>query len=156
MTLTARDRRALVILAAATAVTVTINYFLTREPAAEARPAVRSAVLEEKRLEKLRRIAATVPGKEEALAAVEAELARREKGLIQADTAAQAQAQLLEVFRRLARAQAPAIEIKTVEMGQVRPLGQDYGEILVPVTFDCRIEQLLNLLADITVIVFSF
>jgi len=150
MTLTARDRRALVILAAATAVTVTINYFLTREPAAEARPAVRSAVLEEKRLEKLRRIAATVPGKEEALAAVEAELARREKGLIQADTAAQAQAQLLEVFRRLARAQAPAIEIKTVEMGQVRPLGQDYGEILVPVTFDCRIEQLLNLLADIT------
>ena len=150
MTLTARDRRALVILVAATAVTVTINYFLTREPAVEARTAVRSAVIEEKRLEKLRRIAATVPGKEEALEAVEAELARREKGLIQADTAAQAQAQLLEVFRRLARAQAPAIEIKTVEMGQVRPLGQDYGEILVPVTFDCRIEQLLNLLADIT------
>ena len=150
MTLTARDKRALGILAAATVVALAINYFLTREPAAAAKPAARSALIEEKRLEKLRRIAATLPAKEEALAAVEADLARREKGLIQADTAAQAQAQLLQVFRRLARAQAPEIEIKTVEMGQVRPLGKDYGEILVPVTFDCRIEQLLNLLADIT------
>jgi hypothetical protein len=92
----------------------------------------------------------TLPEREAALKTLSGELAQRDKALIQADTAAQAQAQLLQIFRRLARAQAPAIEIKTVEMGQIRPLREDYGEIIVPVTFECRIEQLLNLLADIT------
>jgi hypothetical protein len=35
-------------------------------------------------------------------------------------------------------------------MGPVRPLGNDYGEAVVSVTFTARIDQLLNLLADIT------
>lgn len=150
MTLTARDKRALLVLAAAVVLIMAANAFLTREPKVEAAAGTNSVFIAQKRLDRLRRIAATLPDKEAALKTLSAAVAAREKGLIQADTAAQAQAQLLQIFRRLARAQAPAIEIKTVEMGQIRPLGDDYGEIIVPVTFECRIEQLLNLLADIT------
>ena len=150
MTLTGRDKRALLILAAAIVVILAANAFLTREPPVKAAVGTDSLFVAQKRLDRLRRVAATLPDKEAALKKISAELATRDKGLIQADTAAQAQAQLLQIFRRLARAQAPAIEIKTVEMGQIRPLGDDYGEILVPVTFECRVEQLLNLFADVT------
>ena len=76
------------------------------------------------------------------------ELAEREKGVIQAETLPQAQAQLMQVVRRIPAAQAPPIEIRSVEVGQARPLGDDYGEISVPMSFECRIEQLVNLLAD--------
>jgi hypothetical protein len=150
VTLTGRDKRALLILAAAVVVILASNAFLTREQPVKAAVGTDSLFVAQKRLDRLRRVAATLPEKEAALKKISAELATRDKGLIQADTAAQAQAQLLQIFRRLARAQAPAIEIKTVEMGQIRPLGDDYGEILVPVTFECRVEQLLNLLADVT------
>lgn len=151
MTLTDRDKRALLILGGAAAAFIAVNYFMTRQtPAGPTLAAPGSVMLAEKRLDKLRRIAATLPEKEQALKAVRAELAQRDKRLIQADTAPQAQAQLLQIFRRLARAQSPPIEIRTVEMGQVRPLGDDYGEVAVPIAFECRIEQLLNLMADIT------
>ncbi len=79
-----------------------------------------------------------------------AELATREKGVIQADTLAQAQAQLVQIVRRLTSAQTPPIEVRSVEIGQARPLGEQYGEIWVPMSFECRIEQLVNLLADMT------
>jgi hypothetical protein len=95
-------------------------------------------------------LSAGLAAQQKLTAEIARELAAREQGLIQADTPAQAQAQLLQIFRRVASRQAPPIEIKTVEMGQIRPLGADYGELTVPVTFDCRIEQLLNLLADLT------
>lgn len=151
MTLTDRDKRALLILGGAAVVFIAVNYFMTRQTPVGPTPAAPGSVmLAEKRLDKLRRIAATLPEEEQALQAVSAELAQRDKRLIQADTAPQAQAQLLQIFRRLARAQSPPIEIRTVEMGQVRPLGDDYGEVAVPIAFECRIEQLLNLMADIT------
>ena len=73
-----------------------------------------------------------------------AELAAREKGVIQADTLAQAQAQLVQIVRRLTNAQRPPIEIRSVEIGQARLLGEQYGEIWVPMSFECRIEQLVN------------
>ena len=58
----------------------------------------------ENRLERLRQIAATVPGKEAVLKQASAELETREKGILKADTAAQAQAQLLNVIHTVAAA----------------------------------------------------
>src|SRR4051794_7378112 len=58
----------------------------------------------ERRLERLRQLAATVPGKEEVLKQAAAEVQAREAGVLQADTAAQAQAQLLDVIRQAAMA----------------------------------------------------
>jgi hypothetical protein len=35
-------------------------------------------------------------------------------------------------------------------MGQTRKLGDHYGEVLISVSFDARIEQIVNLLAELT------
>lgn len=150
MTLEPRDRRALAVLAAAVPAITLVHLLFFREPGASVARTVEAIPQAERRLEKLRRLSAGLAAQEKATAEIARQLASREQGLIQADTPAQAQAQLLQIFRRVAFRQAPPIEIKTVEMGQIRPLGNDYGEIIVPVTFDCRIEQLLNLLADLT------
>ncbi len=106
-----------------------------------------SVELAEKRLAKLRETAATVPGKEEILKNVSAELATREKGLIMADTAAQAQAQLIQMIRRLGSQEAPPIEIRATELGVISAFGPAYGEAAVSVQIECRIDQLVNLLA---------
>ena len=63
----------------------------------------------------------------------------REAGVIQAETAQQAQAQLLQVIRTLGK--ADNIDARGGEFGPVKPLGDDYGEVSVAVSFECRIEQ---------------
>jgi hypothetical protein len=90
----------------------------------------------------LRETAATVPGKEKAAKQAAAELATREKGMILADTAAQAQAQLLEIIRRAGKDEG--IDVRGAEEMKVRPLADDYGEVVVAVSFTCRIEQFVN------------
>ncbi len=62
----------------------------------------------EKGLTNLRTRAAALPAKEVLLKQAKAELADRERGLIPGDTADQAQAQLLQVLRRVAKAQSSA------------------------------------------------
>ncbi len=99
----------------------------------------------EHRLERLRQVAATVPGKEEVLKKALAELDTRHAGMLKADTSAQAQAQLIEVIRRVAMANG--IDARGAEEMRVRPLANDYGEVSVTVTFSCAIEQLVNFLA---------
>jgi hypothetical protein len=100
----------------------------------------------EGRLERLRQIAATVPGKEAVLKKASAELESREKGILKADTAAQAQAQLLNVIHTVAAANG--IDARGAEgFPAPKPLDKDYGEVSVPVTFGCGIDQLVNFLA---------
>jgi Tfp pilus assembly protein PilO len=99
----------------------------------------------EHRLERLRQVAATVPGKEEVLKKALAELETRHAGMLKADTSAQAQAQLIEVIRRVAMANG--IDARGAEEMRVRPLANDYGEVSVTVTFNSAIEQLVNFLA---------
>lgn len=118
--------------------------------AVEAATAGDSIPLAEKRLVRLRQAAASLPGKQQVAKQAEAELAAREKGLIAAETASQAQAQLLQVLRKVARAQSPPVDIKNVELGQPRALGDAYGEVVVSVSLDCHIEQIVQMLADLT------
>lgn len=101
----------------------------------------------EKALTNLRNQAATVPGKEAVLKQVSSELAEREKGLIKGDTAAQAQAQLVQILREVAKNQSPAFDVRGVELGPLKPFGDAYGEVSVSVTLDCRIDQLVNYMA---------
>ena len=108
--------------------------------------AVNSVPLAEKRLDVLRHKAATLPGQEALLQQATAELRGREKGMIDAPTAQQAQAQLVEIIQKVA--QANGFEVKGVEaMPQPKPLGDDYGVVSVTETFSCGIEQLVNFLA---------
>jgi hypothetical protein len=111
--------------------------------------AVQSVELTERRLARLRRLAAAEPGRREILKQVSDELVKREKGLIQAETAPQAQAQLLQVVRRVAQAQQPALVFKGTEFAPPRPLGKSYGEVVMTISMDAGIEQVINFLADI-------
>jgi hypothetical protein len=101
----------------------------------------------EARLAQLRATAATIPDKEEILKKAQADLAVREKGLIVADTAAQAQAQLIQIVRAIGRNEAPPVEIRNTDSLAIRPLGDSYGEVTVGVQVECRIDQLVNMLA---------
>ncbi len=101
----------------------------------------------EQRLERLRKLAATVPGKEAVLKQANAELETREAGVLKAETAAQAQAQLLDAIRQAAAANG--IDARGAEEMRVQPLGNDYGEVSVAQSFTCGIEQLVNMLADV-------
>ena len=100
----------------------------------------------ERRLERLRQVAATVPGKEAVLKQAMAELGTRQSGILKAETAAQASAQLLDVIRQAGMANG--IDVRGAEeVNRVKQLASDYGEVAVTVTFACRIEQLVNFLA---------
>ena len=75
--------------------------------------AVNSVPLAEKRLDALRRKAATLPGEEALLKQASADLQGREKGIIDAPTAQQAQAQLVEIIQKVAKANG--FDVKGVE-----------------------------------------
>jgi len=150
MTLGTRDRRALALLGVAALVLVVVRFALPEQDAPPV-PAHRDSITTAaKRLARVRQLESSLPVREQTLKALVAELAQREKGVIQAATLAQAQAQLTQAVQRLAAAQGPPIELRSIEVAQTRPLGEDYGEISIPMTFDCRIEQLVNLMAELT------
>jgi hypothetical protein len=120
------------------------------EPAVVAMAAsVDSVSLAEKQLAKLREAAATVPQKQEIFKQVSGDLALREKGLIVADTAQQAQSQIIQILRKLGHDENPRVEMRSQEFGAVRPLGDVYGEVLVTVQIDCGIDQLVNILVGL-------
>ncbi len=149
--LSERDRRALMLLAGALVVIGAI-YWFTSPPSTTAPVAATTESVDrlEQRLAKMRQAAATVPAKEQILKQVNGELAQREKGLIQADTAAQAEARLVQILREVAKNQQPPIDIRQIEQGPVKPYGDAYGAISVSITMDCRTDQLTNFMAFLT------
>jgi len=149
MTLQSRDRRALALLTTAVLLVVIYRYATSDSVPAVVAPAGNPVTQAEVRLAKLRDTAASVPAKEDILKKVAADLAVREKGVIAAETAPQAQAQLLQIVRRMGAAENPPVEIRGTELNVIRPLGDAYGEASVSVQIDCRIDQLVNLLAAV-------
>jgi Type II secretion system (T2SS), protein M subtype b len=141
------DRRGLLLLAVGVALVLVLRFVVLADRAPAVIAASDSVPLAEKRLARLRAMAATVPTQERIAKQVSGELAVREKGMILADTAAQAQAQLLEIMRRTGK--DDGIDIRGAEEMKVRPLGNDYGEVTVAVAFNCRIEQFVNFMADL-------
>lgn len=141
------DRRTTLVLVLGVASILALRFvvFADKQPTVVA--ASDSIPLAENRLAKLRQAVATVPGKEKVMKQAMSELAVREKGVIAADTAAQAQAQLLEIIRRTGKDEG--IDVRGAEEMRVRPLAEDYGEVTVAVSFNCRIEQFVNFMADL-------
>jgi hypothetical protein len=127
------------------AVILIFRFFVLADRSPAVVTASESAPVAEKRLQRLRQIAATVPGKEALMKQASGELDSREKGMLKAETSAQAQAQLQELLHRVGAANG--IDIRGIEDMRVRLLGADYGEASVTVRFTCMIEQLVNLLA---------
>jgi len=110
--------------------------------------AVDSVPVAEKRLEILRRKAATAPGREQALAKLQGELQAREKGIVVAGTAEQARAHLLELLHSLA-AQNGFDASGADLLPEPKPLGKDYGQVSVGQNFTCGVDQLVNFLTAI-------
>ena len=151
MTLQERDKRALIVLGAA--LLLALVYWLAgSSPSTSTKVVapVESVDRVERGLANLRTRAAMLPAKEALLKQANGELAEREKALIPGDTAEQAQAQLLQVLRRAAKAQNPPLEIRQVELAPPRSYGNAYGQVTLSATIDCRIEELVNLLATLT------
>lgn len=151
MTVSDRDRRALIVLGVV--VVLALIYWLAGSAGtstAKIAAPVETTDRAEKRLAILRASLATVNGKEALLHQAQAELAEREKGLIPGDTAEQAQAQLLQIAKRAAKAQNPPLEIRQSELGQPKAYGDAYGQVSVSVNLDCRIDELINLLATLS------
>jgi Type II secretion system (T2SS), protein M subtype b len=160
MTISDRDRRALIILAGALVVGGLLFWYSNSSPSSSAGSApssgarisapVDSIDRSQRRLALLRKQAATLPGKEAVLKQVSLELAEREKALVPGDTAEQAQAQLLQIVKRVAQQQTPPLDLGQVELGRPRPFGAAYGQVSVSITVTCRIEELLNFLAALS------
>lgn len=146
-----RDRRALVVLGVALVVAAALYFFLPGQSASVsvATPSASQfdASLAQQRLARLRQIAATMPAREATLKRTASDLADRERGIIQADTAPQAEAALIEIARRIGNDEQ--IDLRGGEFGTPKIAG-DYGLVYATVTFDCHVEQLVNFLADLS------
>jgi len=149
MTITDRDRKALQLLGGALLIVGVIYFWPDGASAVDGPLAADSPALVEQRLDRVRRMMLQAPDKEAVLKAAQADLAAREKGLLQADTAPQAQAQLFQILRRVGRSLPQPVEIRANEIGQAKSFGDDYGEVSVSVGFECGIEQLVNFLAEL-------
>ncbi|HTP36136.1 MAG TPA: type II secretion system protein GspM [Candidatus Acidoferrales bacterium] len=114
-----------------------------RQPAVVA--ASESVPAAEARLRRVRELVATLPAREQQYKQAAADLESREKGILKADTAAQAEALIQERLHRVGLANG--IDIRGLEDQKVKPLGNDYGLASVSVRFNCNIEQLVNFLA---------
>jgi hypothetical protein len=150
MTLQPRDRKALGFLGVGVVIWAAAYFFMSGSSSSPVvAPTASNVSATEKRLARMKDIAATVPQKEEALKKASAALAEREKGLIQAATPAQAQAQIVQILRRLAMAETPPIDIRATELGGITPLGDAYGSANVSVQMECHVDQLVNYLTAI-------
>jgi len=147
MTTGTLDRRTVLVLVTGVSLILVLRFVVMADKRPEPVAVYDSVPLAEKRLAKLRETMATVPGKEKIAKQAAAQLAMREKGMILADTAAQAQAQLLEIIRRVGK--DDGIDVRGAEEMKVRPLADDYGEVVVAVSFTCRIDQFVNFMSDL-------
>ena len=139
------DRKTAILWIFGLAVSLFLRFVVLADRSPSVVAASESVPMAEKRLERLRQIAATVPGKETLMKEASAELVTREKGMLKAETGAQAQAQLQDLLHKVGASNG--IDIRGVEDARIKPFGNDYGEVSVTVRFSCLIEQLVNLLA---------
>jgi len=154
MTISDRDRRALLILGPSLLVFGLVYWYSNYTPSGGGNGSKdapgESVDQAEKRLASLRKQAATLRGKETVLKQASTDLAAREKGLLAGDTAEQAQAQLLQVVKRVAQQQMPPLEVGQVELGRAKNFGSAYGQVNVSITVTCRIDELVNFLASLS------
>lgn len=150
MTISARDRRALLLLGVGIAALLGWRLWNARDASIATDATVQLPIpVLEKRLVSLRERAALNPAKKEVREQLAKVVEDRETALIRAETPQQAQAALLAKVRAVLERQAPPLQAGQVDMAPIGGAGEDYGEVAVTVAFPCAIEQLVNVLADI-------
>ncbi len=147
MNLSPRERRLLMLLVPAVLIFVVPRFTVLSDsgPAAPASDG-NSVALAQQRVARLRQLKALVPSREAVMKQAESDLAIREKGMIPGDTAAQAQAALLEAARRVGKSNQ--LDIRGGDFPAPKAFG-DYGLVFTSLSFECHVEQLVNYLADL-------
>jgi hypothetical protein len=100
-----------------------------------------------KRLQRVRQVAATVPGKESVVKQQSESLQVLEKGIFNTKTESEAHAQLLEMVNNVAKANG--VQTRGQDDYRSKPISGDYGELTVTVSFASDIVQLVNFLAGL-------
>lgn len=149
MNLSPRERRLILLIVPSLLVSLVLRYTVLDDSPAKtpASSSGSSVKLTQQRLTRLRQVAATLPAREALAKQTAQDLAVREKGIIQAATAPQAQARLLEVARQLGKAEQ--IDVRGGDFGTPKVFG-DYGLVYATITFECHVEQLVNFLAALS------
>ena len=149
MNLSPGVRRLLLFLVPTLVVITVLEYtvFDNSSPSAARAADSGNIALARQRAARMRELAALVPARRAVYKQTASDLTDRERGIIAADTAPQAQATLLEVARRVGKGQQ--IDVRGGDLGAPKAFG-DYGLVFATVTFDCHVEQLVNFLADLT------
>jgi hypothetical protein len=147
LNLSPRERRLLMLLVPAVLIFVVPRFTVLSDsgPAAPASDG-NSVALAQQRVARLRQLKALVPSREAVMKQAESDLAIREKGMIPGDTAAQAQAALLEAARRVGKSNQ--LDIRGGDFPAPKAFG-DYGLVFTSLSFECHVEQLVNYLADL-------
>ena len=146
--LSQRNQRALVVLCIGVLLMLGFRLIFSPSSIDDTANNIDSVPLAERRLASLRQIVAKLPAKEAELKQVEAELATREKAIVNAGTKDQAQARLLEVARKVGSANG--IEIRGGEFQTPKTFGDAYGEVFAGVAFTCTIDKFVNFFADLS------
>jgi hypothetical protein len=102
----------------------------------------------ERKLEKYRAVARTAELSRAEAASVETKLQEAEKGLLASKTPALASAELQQIANQLTAAES--IDIRSNQFLPVKPVGNEYIHIPVVLQFQCRLDQLVNLLTDVS------
>jgi hypothetical protein len=147
MKMTDRERRMVMLLIPAVLIIIVLRFTVLSD-SAPATPAASadSIALAQQRVTRLRQLKALLPAREAVMKQTSADLAAREHGMIPGDTAAQAQAALLEAARRVGKTNQ--LDIRSGDFPSPKTIG-DYGLVYTTVTFECHIEQLVNYLSDL-------
>jgi len=144
-----RDRRALAMLAASALLAIGYRFWPESSAPGVVGPVGNPVSNAERRLARLRETAATVPAKEAIFKKISAELNVRERRILAVASLPQSQAQLMQILRRVGSSENSPVEIRATELGSIRDLGGAYGEATVAVQVECRIDQMVNMLAAI-------
>lgn len=150
MTISSRDRRALLLLGLGVAALLGWRVWTAQSTATAGASTINLPIpVLEKRIANLRERAALNPAKKEVQEQLAKVVEEREKALLRAETPQQAQAALLAKVRAVLERQDPPLQAGQIDMSSIGRAGEDYGEVAVTVAFPCAVEQLVNVIADI-------
>ena len=100
----------------------------------------------ERKLEKYHAVVRTAELRRAEAASVETRLQEAERRLLTSETAALASAELQQLANQLTAAES--ISIRSNQFLPAKPVGSEYIQIPVVLQFQCRLDQLVNLLTD--------
>lgn len=104
--------------------------------------------IQEQRLQKYREVARTAGLRAAEVSSEAAKLRQAEGGLLNSNTAAFASGELQGLVKQLAS--NASIDVRSNEFLPLKKLSDDYTEVPIGLQFQCRLDQLVNLLKDIS------